>query len=173
MSRRHSDGKVYYQARFFDKSGHPLKSLSLTGIESRSEAYLSARKRIEQILIPSLTKEEIDQYGILTVDEVKAILGLPDDKPEMARSALIALLGTTCGLGVSEIRNLKRDQVTQKDMFSIETSHGNILIPFIGKVKGRLVQMRKHFPDSRYVMGFPRFFGQQIRPHYYLLMLTV
>jgi len=37
VTRRRSDGKLYYQARFFDKSGHLLKSISLTGIESRSD----------------------------------------------------------------------------------------------------------------------------------------
>ena len=52
-------------------------------------------------------------------------------------------------------------------------------------VSGKGILFRYNFqPQKQYVfvttrkdmgwgLGFPRFFGQQIRPHYYLLMLTV
>jgi len=150
VPRKHSNGKPYYQARFFDKSGKLIKSVSFSDIESRAEAYLYAREKMEQILTPAMPKEEIEQYGILTLEEVQRILELPDKNPDEARNTLIALLGITCGLGVSEICNLKRDHVLANDMILIKTpNNGYRIIPFIRNVKGRL---NRFHSKSRYVI---------------------
>jgi len=152
VPRKNSSGKPYFQARFFDKSGKQIKSVSIPNIESRAEAYLCARQKMEQILTPAMPKEEIEQYGILSVEEVKSILALHGNLKE-ARDTLIALLGITCGLGVSEIRNLKRGQILPNDMILIETPNtGCRIIPFIGNVKNRLKRLNSSYPDSRYVI---------------------
>jgi integrase len=48
---------------------------------------------------------------LLTGDEIKAILDMPPEKPGLFRSQVIALLGITCGLGVTELSSLKFDDV--------------------------------------------------------------
>jgi len=153
IPRKHSSGKPYFQARFFDKRGKPIKSVSFPKIESRAEAYLYARQKLEQILTPAMLKEEIEQYGILSVDEVKNILALSGNNPNEARNALIALLGITCGLAVSEICNLKRDQILSNDMILIEAPNNrHRIIPFIENVKSRLKMLNCFFSNSRYVI---------------------
>jgi integrase len=152
IPRKHSNGKLYCQARFFDKSGRQIKSVSFSKIDSRNEAYLCARQKLVQILAPGMPKEEIEQYGILSIEETQSILALPDDNPNEARNTLIVLLGITCGLGVPEIRNLKRDRITPNDMFLIETSNGSRTVPFIGNVKKRLEKLNSFFPESQYVI---------------------
>jgi len=152
VSRKRSKDELYYQARFFDKSGSLVKSVSLSGIKSRAEAYLFARQKMEQILSPVIPKEEIERYGILLIDEVRNILALNDDNLTDARNILISLLGITCGLSVSEICNLKREHITQNDMLIIETPHGNRFIPFIENVKIRLEKLNRLSPDCLYVI---------------------
>jgi len=153
ISRQHSGQKRYFQARFFDKNGKSIKSSSFPNIESHAEAYLSARQKLEQILPPAMSKEEIEQYGILSIEEVKSIMALPNKNPSEARNTLIALLGITCGLGVSEIYNLKRDQILSNDMILIEElNNGYRIIPFIGNVKNRLESLKTFYPDSQYVI---------------------
>jgi integrase len=150
---RHSKEKPYYQARFYDKSGKPIKSVSLPNIESRAEAYICARQELEQILTSVMPKEEIEQYGILSTEEVKSIVALPENNPNEARNTLIVLLGITCGLGVSEICNLKRNHVSPNDMLMIEAPNNVYrVIPFIKNVKKRLVRLSRFYPDSRYVI---------------------
>ena len=153
IPRKHSSGKLYFQARFFDKNGKPIKSVSFPKIESRAEAYLCARQKLEQILTPAMPKEEIKQYGILSVKEVKSILALPDNNPNEARNALIALLGVTCGLAVSEICNLKRNQILSNDMILIEApNNGYRIIPFIENVKNRVKMLNCFYPNGPYVI---------------------
>jgi integrase len=148
-----SAGEIYYQARFFDKSVGKTKAFSLPhNIKSHSGAYLYAREKAEEVLFPAMTKEEINKYGLLTVDEVKAIMALPDDKPEEARNTLITLLGITCGLGVSEIQCLERKHIMQNDTLVIEADYKRRIIPFIGNIKNRLKKMKTHFPDSQYII---------------------
>jgi integrase len=153
IPRKHSSGKPYFQARFFSKSGKLISSVSFHNIESRAKAYLYAREKLEKNLTPAMPKEEIEQYGILSKKEVKSILALPDNNPNEARNTLITLLGITCGLGVSEIINLKRDQVFANDMILIETpNNGYRIIPLIGNVKTRLVKLSNSWTNSRYVI---------------------
>jgi len=153
IPRKHSSGKTYFQARFFDKSGKLINSVSFPNIESQAEAYLSARQKLKQLLTPAMPKEEIEQYGILSTEEAKSILALPDKDPNEARNTLVALLGITCGLGVSEICNLKRNQILPNDMILIDAPN-NIyrIIPFIGNVKNRLERLNTFYPGSRYVI---------------------
>jgi integrase len=153
IPRKNAAGEIYYyQARFFGK-GCKEETLSLPReIKSRSEAYLKAREMAEEVLFPAMTKEEINNYGLLTVEEVKAVLALPDDKLEEARNILIVLLGITCGLGVSEIRHLERKQITQNDTLAIGAGDKSRVIPFIGKVRDRFEKMKTHFPDSLFVI---------------------
>jgi integrase len=150
--RKHSNGSPYFQARFFDKSGHLLKSISFPKVKSRAEAYLCAREKLEEILASIMPNKEIEWHGILSLDEVRSILALPDDNPNEARYTLIAILGITCGLGVSEICNLTRDRIKSNDMILIETSHGKRFIPIILNVKNRLKKLCSHYPDSLYVI---------------------
>jgi len=152
VPRRHSDGNPYYQIRFFDKTGKQIKSLCIPKIKSRAEAYLYARQKLEDTFTPRMQKEDIHQYGILSIDEVRIILALPDNDKTSARNTLTALLGITCGLGVSEICNLKREHINEKDMFIIETAHGERMIPFILNVKERLKKLNSFYPNSRYVI---------------------
>jgi len=108
---------------------------------------------MEQFLTSAMPKEEIEQYGILSIEEAKSILALPGYNPNEARNALIALLGITCGLRVSEVCNLKRDWILPNDMISIETpNNGNRIIPFIGNMKNKLKMLNCFYPNSRYVI---------------------
>jgi len=153
IPRKHSSGKPYFQARFFNKNGKLIKSVSFPKIESRAEAYLYAREQLGQILSPAMSKDEIYQYGILSVKEVKSILALPDNNPNEARNALIALLGITCGLAVSEICNLKRNQIHSNDMILINApNNGYRIIPFIESVKNRLKMLNCFYPNGPYVI---------------------
>jgi integrase len=146
-----SKGKLCFRARFFDKNGGYIQEKSLSGsIKTRTEAYLKARKELEQVL--SLSKDEIEQYGILSVDEVKTILNLQDVNKTMARDTLITLLGVTCGLGVSEIRYLRKEHIQSNDMFLVETGDKTRIIPFIGNVRKRIKEMDSYFPESKYVI---------------------
>jgi integrase len=153
IPRKNAAGEIYYQARFFAKGGQKTKALSLPlRIKSRSEAYRYAREKAEEVLFPAMAKEEINNYGLLTAEEVKAVLALPDDKPEEARNTLITLLGITCGLGVSGIRRLERIQITPNDTLAIGAGDKSRVIPFIGKVGDRLEKMKTHFPGSLFVI---------------------
>jgi integrase len=129
-----------------------VKSKSLPKIKSRAEAYLCTQKLKEEILSPYMSIEDIKQHNILTIDEVKKIMGLSGDKPREALDTLIALLGITCGLSVSEIQMLKREQVTENDMIRIEADKEKRLIPIIGNVKDRIKKTIEYFPKSRYVI---------------------
>jgi len=153
IPRKHSSGKPYFQARFFNKNGKLIKSVSFPKIESRAEAYLYAREQLSQILSPAMSKDEIDQYGILSVKEVKSILALPDKNSDEARNTLIALLGITCGLAVSEICNLKRNQIHSNDLILINApNNGYRIIPFIESVKNRLKLLNCFYPNGPYVI---------------------
>jgi len=58
--RENKAGEITYQARFYNKSGDQIKSLSVPPhIKSRSEAYLWARNKAEALLFPEISKEEI------------------------------------------------------------------------------------------------------------------
>ena len=152
VPRKHSNGEPYFQTRLFDKNGRNIKTVSFPKIKSRTEAYFSAREKLEQILIQTMPKEEIEQYGILSIEEVKRILSLPVKNQYDTRNILIALLGITCGLGVSEIRNLKTEQIKPNYMFMVESSLGNRVIPFIRKVKDEINRMNSFIPDCRFVI---------------------
>jgi len=152
VKRKGSKGELYFQARFFDKNGRSIQEKSLPKSKTRTEAYLMARKKLEQVYAPSLSKDEIEKYGILSVDEVKTIMNLRDENKTMARDTLISLLGVTCGFGVSEIRNLRREQIQSNDMFLVKTGDKERIIPFIGNVRKRIKEMDSYFPESKYVI---------------------
>jgi len=152
VKRKGSKGELYFQARFFDKNGRSIQEKSLSKSKTYTEAYLMARKKLEQVYASSLSKDEIEQYGILSVDEVKTILDLQDVNKTMARDTLITLLGVTCGLGVSEICNLRKEHIQLNDMFLVKTGDKERIIPFIGKVKERIENITASFPESQYVI---------------------
>lgn len=153
IRRKGSKVDFYFQARFFDKNGRRIQEISLPkSIKTHAEAYLMAREKLEQVYASSLSKDEIEQYGILSVDEVRSILALPDDKKEMARDTLITLLGVTCGLGVSEIRNLRKEHIQSDDMLLVKTGDKERIIPFIGRVKEGIKKMDSYFPESQYAI---------------------
>jgi integrase len=140
-------GRFYWQARFFNKSGRLIKSLSFPDTESKAEVYFRARDKLEEILESQMPKEEIALYGILSEDEVRRILRLPYTDPNEVRNILIALLGIICGLGVSEICNLKRDKVDKNSIFIIENVDRNRIIPFNLRIKNLLKKMNETYPD--------------------------
>ena len=152
IPRKNFNGEIYFQTRFFDKNGRCIKAISFPEINSRAKAYFCSREKLEHILIQTMPKDEIEQYGILSIEEVKRILALPVKNQNDARNILIALLGITCGLGVSEIRNLKWEQIKPNDMLLIKSSQASRLIPFIINLKGRLNRMNSFIPDSLFVI---------------------
>lgn len=165
VPRKNTAGEIYYQARFFDKSGLLKKSLSFPDIKSRTEAYLRAREKVEEILSPYMPINEIRRHGILSIDEVKKISNLPGNNPLESRDTLITLLGITCGLGVSEICRLEREKhIKPNDMIFIETNHISRYIPLIGNIKERMEKMKRHFPESRYVIPNLRDMGKPCNP---------
>jgi integrase len=141
-----------------------VTAVSIPKIKSRIKAYLCAREKLEHILTPLMTVEEIRNHGVLSINEVKKIMALPDSTQEEARNILVALLGITCGLGVSEIRNLERKHVTLGDMLLIDTPHGTRSVPLIGNVKKRIEKMNQHFPESRYVIPNFKDHGKPCNP---------
>jgi integrase len=155
VKRTNHAGDSYYQARFFEKDGYLRTAKSYPGIQSRTEAYRLARKALEDGSIPlsSCTQGEIRTYGILTRDEVKAILSLEDDKPHILRARLIVLLGITCGLDVDEIRNLRIEDVDfDRDTLRINNPASSRKIPYIDKTRDLLNKMRKLYSDRIYVI---------------------
>jgi integrase len=153
ISRKRGNGDIYYQARFYDKSGELLKSKSYHDTKSYTKAYSLARQELENGVIPSITKEDIKAYGLLTLDEVKEILNMKTMKPELLRANVIVLLGATCGLGVSEVQNLRyEDIIFERDMMKIDNGTNMRIIPIIKKMMDKIKELRKIYPDSLYVI---------------------
>jgi integrase len=153
IPRRKPNGDIYYQARFFDKAGHPLTARSYSDAKCPAAAYSLARKEIENGLLPSLAREEAENYELLTGDEIKAILDMSPEKPGLFRSQVIVLLGITCGLGVTELSNLKFDDVIfERDMLKTGTADTTHIIPVFPRVMKKITAMRGKYPDSLYVI---------------------
>jgi integrase len=83
----------------------------------------------------------------------KAILDMSPEKPGLFRSQVIALLGITCGPGVTELSNLKFDDVIfEKDMLKTGAADTAHIIPVFPSVMEKITAMRGKYPDSLYVI---------------------
>jgi integrase len=153
IPRKNTKGEPYYQARFFTKGGKPLESTSFPETPSRTEAYRLARALLLKDEIASLAADEVKHYGILTTGEVKALLSFSFNKPELRRYQLIVLLGVTCGLGVSEIQNLRWDDIfLNYDWLVVRKPASSRFIPYLDVVRDLITKSIHKDSNSRYVI---------------------
>jgi integrase len=95
----------------------------------------------------------VKDYGVLTTDEVKALLSLSFDKPELLRYQLLVLLGVTCGLGVSEIQNLRWDDIfLNYDWLAVKKPDSSRFIPYLDVVRDLITKSIHKDSNSRYVI---------------------
>jgi|TergutMp193P3_1026864.scaffolds.fasta_scaffold33107_1 integrase len=151
ISRKRKNGEIYYQARYFYDM-HLTKSISLPTAKNKAQAILLAGEKAEQVLKSSVLLDEMEQYSLFPIEGIKKILALPDDTPKTARETLIVLLGITCGLGVSEIINLKKDQITKNSMLIVENDESSRFVPIIGNVRNRIERMCSYYPISKFII---------------------
>jgi integrase len=106
--------------------------------------------------IASLAADEVKHYGILTTGEVKTLLSLSFDKPELRRYQLLVLLGVTCGLGVSEIQNLQlEDVILDYDWLVVKKPDSSRFVPYLDVVRDLITKSIHKDSNTRYVYVIP------------------
>ncbi|GHT80217.1 hypothetical protein FACS1894130_11080 [Spirochaetia bacterium] len=153
IERRDKNGNSYYQVRFFKKNGHCYAAKSYPSIKSRTEIYLFARKALKEGIIPFINSPEARTYGILTLEEVKQILAIEENEPHILRAKLIVLLGITCGLGVGEIQQLRKENIDyQHNMLKVINRNFSRLILYIDTTRDLLKKIDETYPDHVFVI---------------------
>jgi integrase len=153
-------GKIYYQARFFDKAGKLVTAKSLPSAKFWSEAYEQARDMLRNGLVPSVSKEDANTFKTLTGDEIKAIYNLLGPKgnalggnPLRLRAFVAILLGLTGGLGVGEVIDARFEDLNF-DTNLLKVAAGGISrqIPLTARVVGQILKLHKNYQTSKYII---------------------
>jgi integrase len=160
IRRRDRAGKIYYQARFFDKEGKLYAAKSLPGAKFWSEAYGQAREMLGKGIVPSIGKKEAETFKTLTGGEVKAVYSLSkpagnafDGKPLSLRAFAAILLGLTGGLGVGEVINARfEDFDFDTNILKVPSGNNFRAVPVTECVAKHISQLRETYKTNRYII---------------------
>lgn len=160
IRRKDRAGKLYYQARFFDKEGRLYAARSLHGAKFWSEAYGEARDMLGNGLVPSIGKGEAETFKTLTGGEVKAVYSLLkpakdafSGKPLLLRAFVATLLGLTGGLGVGEVINVRfEDFDFHTNILKVPSGDNFRVVPVSDRTAKYIMKLRETYKTSRYII---------------------
>jgi integrase len=159
IRRRDRAGKLYYQARFFDKEGRYVAK-SLGEAKFWSEAYGEARKMLGNGMVPSIGKEDAETFKTLTGGEVKAVYSLlkpagnaSGGKPLPLRAFAAILLGLTGGLGAGEVINARfEDFDFHTNILKVPSGDNFRMVPVTDRTANHIMKLRETYKTSRYII---------------------